>query len=351
MRGQVAGGVAGVEYGSGRVLAGVAAAFHSGAGEVARRGPEASGPLTDEVASWLASVHPYVSVDLTDRSAVWALLGNGRGTMSLANAMGEEETSIRMTLGAIGGRAVLLAPAQSGRIGLAAKTDGVLLHIASAETARLPGVTANVHRLRVALVGSVVALRGPAGVLTPTLKVATRYDGGAAETGAGLELGGGLSYAYPAWGVTAAASGRALVAHEDHGFKEWGAGASLRVAPGATGLGPSLTLNTAWGDTATGEERLWSQGVGLTGHPAVTDALALRGRVAAELGYGIAHAAAGAVVTPFVGIAWKDVGSQVYRLGGRLQVGQSFRLDLKAERHDGGAAPRHGLNLTATLTW
>ena len=351
VRGQVAGGAAGVEYGSGRVLAGVSAAYFGGAGEVALPGTEASLPLTDEVASWLASVHPYVSMDLTDRLAVWALLGYGRGTMSLANAMGREETAIRMTMGAIGGRAGLLAPAQSGRIGLAVRTDGLLLQIASAETARLPGVTANVHRLRVVLEGAVVALRGPAGVFTPTLEVAARYDGGAAETGVGLEVGGGLSYAYPAWGVTAAASGRLLVTHEDHGFKEWGAGASLRVAPATTGLGPSLTLNTAWGDTATGQERLWSQGVELTGHSAATDARALRGRVAAELGYGIAHAAAGAMVTPFVGIAWQEGGSQAYRLGGRLHVGQSFRLDLEAEHHDGGAAPRHGLNLTATLTW
>ena len=37
-------------------------------------------------------------------------------------------------------------------------------------------------------------------VLTPALAVGGRYDGGAAESGAGLLLSGRLGYALPAWG-------------------------------------------------------------------------------------------------------------------------------------------------------
>ena len=124
------------------------------------------------------------------------------------------------------------------------------LQIGSEPAGRLAEATADVHRLRVLLEGAFDVLSGPASVLTPSLEVGGRYDGGAAETGAGLEVGGGVRYAHPAWGLTVAANGRVLLTHQDRGFREWGAGVSVRVAPGSAGRGPSLTLNSAWGNTS-----------------------------------------------------------------------------------------------------
>ena len=352
VEGQVTGGVAGADYDWGPVLAGVSAAYHGGTGEVQTRArAEVPGAGTaEEVTSWLVSVHPYVGLELGERATVWAVLGHGRGGMTITNAGGDEESSIWMTMGAAGARGELLSGGETGGINLAVKSDGMLLRVGSEAVGRLPEVAADVQRARVALEGSVDVLRGPGGVLTPTLEVGARYDGGAAETGAGLEVGGGLSYAYPAWGLTAAASGRLLVAHEEGGFEQWGAGGSLRVAPGQTGSGPKLTVSTAWGEDATGVEQLWSQGVGLAGGPVAQAAATRGGRLAAELGYGIA-VSGGVLVTPFAGVDLGDHGARTYRLGSRLALSSTFSLSLQAERREHADTPVHELQLSATLNW
>ena len=349
LQGQVTGGVAGVDYDWGAVLAGVSAGYHGGAGEVEVRGADQGVLHSEEVASWLLSVHPYVALDVTERAAVWAVFGHGRGGITLDGAGGEQETATWMTMGAAGVRGVLVAAAEAAPFGLAVRADGMALRTGSEAAGRLPAVSADVQRARVVLEGSVEALRGPVGVLTPTLEVGARYDGGAAETGAGLEVGGGLRYAYPAWGVTAAASGRLLVAHEERGFEQWGAGGSLRVAPGQAGAGPALTVSTAWGDEAGRVEQLWSQGVGLPGGPAANDAAARGGRLVAELSYGVALP--GGSLTPFAGVGLDDDGAPAYRLGSRLILSPSFNLSLQGERRAHGGGPIHELQLRATLRW
>ena len=115
------------------------------------------------------------------------------------------------------------------------------------------------------------------------MEVGARFDGGAADTGAGLEVGAGLHYAYPAWGLTVAANGRVLMTHEDREFREWGAGGSIRVAPGPAGRGPSLTLTSAWGDPASGAQQLWSQTAGVAAAIAPDPARAPAAQVEGEL--------------------------------------------------------------------
>ena len=100
----------------------------------------------------------------------------------------------------------------------------------------------------------VVRLRHP-----PALEVGGRYDSGDAETGAGLLVGGSLSYALPAWGLTLTGAGQGLLLHEHPGFSEWGAGGSLRLDPGTPGRGLALHVAPSWGTaSAGGGTRLWS---------------------------------------------------------------------------------------------
>ena len=248
-------------------------------------------------------------------------------------------------MGAFGGRGVLLSRAHGGGVDLAVKSDGFALQVSGEQTDESPAVTVDVSRVRLLLEGSVDVLSGPAGVLTPSLQVGGRYDGGAAETGAGLEVGGGLSYAYPAWGLTLEAHGRLLLAHQDTDYEEWGAGGSLRLAPGAAGRGPALSLNTSWGDASSGVEQLWSQGAGGTvGHaPAAGSPPA--GRLTAELSYGLEAADGNGMLSPYAGVALAAGGERSYRLGARFTLAQSLRLSLEGERrerpgHDGSAAAR-----------
>ena len=348
--GQVVSAVVGADYDWGRMVTGLSVAYSDSGGGFTVRGSGTQQERTGDLQSWLLSAHPYASVKLTDRLEVWGLLGYGLGRMSLAEDGAAVETDIRLLMGAFAGRGVLLSRAQNG-VELTLKSDGLVLQVSGEEAAGLPAVTADVQRVRLVLEGALDVLRGPAGVLTPSLQVGARYDGGAAETGAGLEAGGGLSYVYPPWGLTLAGSGRLLVTHEDRGYEEWGAGGSLRLQPGTAGLGPTLSVNTAWGEAASGVEQLWSQGAGGAGVAGDAGA-APAGRLAAELGYGIAAPGGQGLVTPYAGVMLADGGAHAYRLGGRLSLGQSFSLDLEAARRErAGAAPEHGLKLNASLRW
>ena len=93
-------------------------------------------------------------------------------------------------------------------------------------------------------------------VLMPSRNVGVRHDGGDAETGTGIEVGGGLSYTDPARGITVDARVRGLVAHEDEEYSEWGASGSVRIEPDASGHGLSLRIAPRWGVDAGGAQRL-----------------------------------------------------------------------------------------------
>ena len=352
--GSVATGMVGADYDWGRLVTGLSVAYSGGGGEYTVRGTGDLKDRTGDLQSWLLSTHPYASLKLTDRLQVWGLLGYGLGQMSLAEDGGALETDIELVMGAFGGRGVLLSRVENGAVDLTVKADGFILQVSGEEADGLPAATAEVSRVRLLLEGSVDALRGPAGVLTPSLQVGGRYDGGAAETGAGLEVGGGLSYAYPAWGLTLAANGRLLLAHQDRDYEEWGAGGSLRLAPGAAGRGPSLSFNTSWGDTSSSVEQLWSQGAGPATGLAAEAGTAPAGRLAAELSYGLEVAGGGGVLTPYAGMALADGGARNYRLGGRFTLRPSLSLSLEGDRREGAghaAVPVHGLTLSGSLRW
>ena len=75
-----------------------------------------------------------------------------------------------------------------------------------------------------------------AGETAKTVAVAVLDD---AETGTGVEVGAGIRYAGS--GVTVEGSVRGLVAHEASGYEEWGASGTVRIDPGASGRGLSLS--------------------------------------------------------------------------------------------------------------
>ena len=71
---------------------------------------------------------------------------------------------------------------------------------------------------------------------------------------------GRVQYADPTLGLTVEGAVRALVAHEDEAYDEWGASGTVRLAPGVGGQGLALTLQPAWGAaTASGVEALWGR--------------------------------------------------------------------------------------------
>ncbi len=173
------------------------------------------------------------------------------------------------------------------------------------------------RRLRLSTEASHEHVFSSGGSLTPWGELGVRHDGGDGETGAGLEVGGGLRYQNPEAGWTTEGYGRWLAVHEGT-IREWGFGALLRFAPGASGHGPSVSLMPAWGKTTSGVQRLWERGAT---DPTVPSALGTR--LDAQFGYGFAAFRERGVLAPFGAVSLVREEGRSYRLGGRLAVGHS----------------------------
>ena len=179
------------------------------------------------------------------------------------------------------------------------------------------------------------------------LEIGGRFDGGDGETGAGLEVGGGLTYADPGSGLTVAGIGRALVVR-DGNYSEWGLSGLIQLDPNAAGHGLMMSVRPTWGVTVSRVNGLWEHGT--------FDLLAggnqPGGRVEAEIGYGLPAFGTAGVLTPYAGASLTDAGAHSLSLGGRLELGSAFGLILVAERYesaDPDAAPVHDVTLEGSI--
>ena len=331
-------------------LAGVAVSYSRGDGAYTvptATTANANGALDNA----LTRIHPYLRYAVTERLAVWGMLGYGWGDLSLQPGTAEPwEPDTTLLMGAFGGRGLLLGAADSGGFQLATRTDAMLTRTTSnavtTDRRNLAASEADAHRLRLVLEGS----RGftwPEGrTLTPTLEIGLRHDWGDAETGFGLELGGRVQYAD--LGLTIDGSVRGLLAHEDRDYQEWGASGSVRIAPGAGGQGLSLTLAPTWGAASSGVESLWSRQT--TAGLASTNRGRQTGRVSAEFGYGFPAFDTG-LLTPYAGTVLADGANRTYRVGTRLRLdggwASGLKLSLEGARQESqGTQPvNQGLHL------
>ena len=221
----------------------------------------------------------------------------------------------------------------------------------TAATAGMVATEADVSRLRLVLEGSRPVVLATGGSLIPSLEVGLRHDGGDAETGSGLEVGGRLRYA-SAWGLSIEASVRGLLAHEASDYQEWGASGALRFDPGKQGRGLSASVVPTWGSAASGVSRLWGQpGAAVL---SVDNALATAaaGRLDAELGYGLATLRGQGLLTPYARVALAEGNEQAWHLGARLALAESLNFSVEASRRQHpGDVTAHELALLASLGW
>ena len=341
LKGDVSTGVMGADYERGRVLAGVALAYSTGEGSYT--GADARG---GEVESTLASAYPYLRYTVSERLSVWGVLGLGEGGLTLDIAAREAdeaneriETDVSLAMSAFGARGKL---ASVGGYDLAVKTDVLFVRTESEAAAGLAAADARTRRLRLTLEGS-REVKLESGVLTPSLEVGLRHDGGDAETGSGLELGGGLRWA-GLKGFAVEVRARGLIAHEERDYEEWGVSASLVLSPGEGGRGLSMRVGSAWGAASGGVERLWSQRA-LTGGSFDPDA-----RLDAEVGYGLG--AMRGLLTPYTGVALSE-GGETWRAGARFRLGSSLEVSLEASLTEptGDGEPESGITLRGTKRW
>lgn len=186
----------------------------------------------------------------------------------------------------------------------------------------------------------------------PRLELGARYDGGDAETGLGLELGGGLAWNAPALGLTLDLSGRTLIAHEDDDFEDRGLSVAFTFDPTPdTARGPSFSLRQDFGDRAEGgldalfestplEDRTGSEPQSRWTLEGAWGVPALDGRFTAST-----HAELG------LGADSRD-----YTLGWRLTpeatTAPNLTFGLKATRREGTTqSPEHTIGVEVILHW
>ena len=327
----------GVDRAWDRVLLGLALARSTGDGSYG------AGDIKGDLKSSITSAHPYLRFSLNDRLSAWTLLGYGRGELTLTHGGGEKKTDLEMKMAALGARGALVA---AGGFDLAARTDALLVRTSSEGTSEMAETEADVSRLRLVLEGSRPFASASGTSLTPSVEVGVRRDGGDAERGVGFEVGGAMRYANPSIGLTVEITARRLMAHEQSGYSEWGAGGSLQFAPGGAERGFSAKLGSSVGTAASGVEGLWAMGDtrGLTGGAQAP------GRVDAEAGYAMGAFGGSGVITPYGGFSMS--GDRRYRAGWRLRLGDSFNLSLEGDRTENPDAPsRHAVALRGDLRW
>ena len=243
-------GYAGVDASlSERWLAGVAVARSSGVGDW--RVGSSSGRLR----ATLTALHPYVQWS-DGATSVWALAGGGRGGWGEAGNRREAtgrvgDTALGLRLGLVEVRRRLGAPGGTG-FGLRADAAWAELRTGDGDES-VDRQRAAVNQVRV---GADVARAFKLGGLSlgPFGEAHLRRDGGAGQTGTGVELVGGLRAQGGPLRIDAQA--RTLAVHSAAGYRERGAGLTLGVGdPGGEGL--ALSVSPRWGDQAAGGGALW----------------------------------------------------------------------------------------------
>ena len=240
--GEVLTGTLGADADWGRVLAGVAVRLSEGDGTF-----DAPGVDKGALERTTTTESPYARWRVSERIIAWGLAGGGRGDMTIRFDGGTDPlwTDLLMHLGALGARGVLMEQDEAGGIDLALKPDALFVRMESEEAVSSAATTADASRLRLVLEGGRAYALSDTASVRPSLELGLRHDGGAAETGAGLERGGGVTFTDATSGFSLEAKARMLAAHADTDSEEWGMSATARLDPGERRRGLSLTPPSA----------------------------------------------------------------------------------------------------------
>ena len=313
----------GADYAKGPVVVGLSLANSRGLGSYA-------GVDAGRVATSVTGLYPWLGYQVTDRVTVWGVTGYGAGGMMLTPGVGPAlESGLSMAMAAGGTRGELIGGGPGG-FGLAFKADalwvGTSVDGVDGPSGRLVATETAVTRFRTGLEGSREFLLAGRISLRPSAEVGLRHDGGDAETGAGVDVGGGLVVADSSTGLALDLRMRMLVLHQADGFRERGMALSLSYDPTpSTPLGFMARVAPSWGGEATGgAEALW----GRETMAGLADGGFTSGnRLDTEIGYGL-PVGSRFVGTPRVGVAATAYGRD-YRMGYGLTLLERQTLNLE----------------------
>ena len=320
LSGEVTTGMLGADYfWQGGWLAGVLLVHSRGNGsfEVVHKSGETTAGLT--------GIYPYMSYSRAGWN-VWLSAGAGHGQIEVPKLEGD----LAARFGAVGVRGNLMS---AGSVGFSYHGD---LLVTDAEVTE-HDVTAEVYRVRAGVEADVRIING----IHPYVEANVRQDGGSAETGIGLELGGGVRMAYPAWHLKGDIRTQGLVVHTADGFMEWGISGSLQVGSGSEGV--MVNLRPSWGR---------SNGMSMYHQHTILDTAPVgvaTHRTELEFGYGFPWR--DGVVGSVMGLTQLPQGV-MYRLGGELRPWDQLTLSVFGLAHARTTAQRDvGMSIQGSLRY
>ena len=255
--GDVTTGMLGMDYARDRLNFGAILSQSKGTGTT--RDADAA---PSAIESHLTAFTPWMSFNATERIMTWASLGYGTGKMTLTQETRVPVTaSIDWRMAAMGARGNLITRNTGFSLDLAA--DAMWVGTSLSDTSEtsdtsdtgpsLATVSSDMIRARLGLAAAWRHDLVSGVTLMPRLEMGLRHDGGDAETGSGLEIGGGLAWTDSERGISIDLTGRTLALHEDGDFEDWGLSASLNYDPHPeTGQGFSMTMARSLGGSASG---------------------------------------------------------------------------------------------------
>ncbi len=302
-------------------------------------GSWSSGRSRGRLSTALTAVHPYVQWS-RGGTTVWVLGGMGRGAAENvglaadagAVAAGEPETSgLGLGLGLVEARREVAVVAGGVRLGLRGELSWARLTTdAGGET--LHALEAGVRRTRAGFEASRAWSRTGGASVEPFGRLSVRQDGGAGQTGVGLEVESGARLS--AGSVRIEALGRMLTLHSAADYAERGGSVTLSVGEGAERPGLTLSLAPRWG-AAQGADLLWQEQL----HRPFGTASRLEDRsVDARVSYGW-RLPRRLLVAPFggYGTGWGrrrlQLGATLGAVDGGTGAGSPLQVEVSGERH------------------
>ena len=354
--GSVLTALAGADYELGSILAGLAVSHSLGDGTL---GAGSVGRLAGPVESTLTSLYPYARVNVTDRISAWGLGGYGAGSMSFPDAasLGSSDTGISMLMAAVGARGSVVSLYWLGQgFDIAVKTDAFLVRMSTDAGYGFTSTAAVANRMRLLVEAAADTVLASGASLSSKLELGIRQDGGDAETGMGVEVGGGFAYADSARGFRVEATIRRMMIHQDDDFGEWGVGGSIIYQPLGPNEGLSLRMGSSWGVVQSGVQELWSphatgDWVGRGGRATGPDTD--RSRVTARMHYAFAPFGEGVSMAPYVDFMLAgDTGGRTSRVGWRFDVMEALKLSVESGvpgTPSHGGTEGHGVTIRGSL--
>ncbi len=276
-----------------------------------------------EISTQLTGIYPYVSYAASDWE-IWMSGGYGWGSAELQDI----NRDVASRFGAVGFQGDL-ASVRTSRLRY---YGDVLLTDVDIEEHQ-----SEVIRVRLGMESAFHISEW----IHPYVEANVRQDGGDAETGIGLELGGGFRIAYPDWKLQGEVRSQGLVLHSADGFMEWGISGSIQIGHPSEGL--MMRVRPSWGPNY--RMTLYRQQTILDASPQLTG----MHRTEVELGYGIpVH---DGTVRSIVGVTQLPQG-RLLRVGGQLNPWDWVSFTISGLAHQSQSAIGDmSVHVQSTLTY